>query len=78
LWALNDVLNLCMFHTGPDLRGDWILFMWTRPVVKLSKNLVLTLSIFSSEADSRGAEIIAATCGDSSSSIGELWPDIDK
>jgi hypothetical protein len=36
------------------------------------------LSIFSSRANSHGAKIIAATCGDSSSSIGELWPDIDK
>jgi hypothetical protein len=36
------------------------------------------LSIFSSRADSQGAEIVAIASGGSSSSIRELWPDIDK
>jgi hypothetical protein len=36
------------------------------------------LSIFSSGADSQGAEIVAIACEGSSPSIGELWPDIDK
>jgi hypothetical protein len=33
---------------------------------------------FSSRADSRGAEVVMATCDDSSPSVVELWPDIDK
>jgi hypothetical protein len=36
------------------------------------------LSIFSSGANFEAAEVVAATCKDSSPSIGELWPDIDK
>jgi hypothetical protein len=36
------------------------------------------LSIFSSGADSRGAEVVTAMCEDSSSSVVELWLDIDK
>jgi hypothetical protein len=46
LWDLNDVLNMCRFHMGPDLHGDWILFMWTRLVAKLLKNLVLMICPF--------------------------------
>jgi hypothetical protein len=48
-------------------------------VVKLLKNLALMICpFFSSGANSQGAKIIVRTCGDSSSSIGELWPDRDK
>jgi hypothetical protein len=41
------------------------------------KSSSYNLSIFSSGANSEGAEIVAATREDSSPSIGELWPDID-
>jgi hypothetical protein len=43
LYDLNDALNLRRFHTGPD---NWILFVWTRPVAKLLKNLVLMICQF--------------------------------
>jgi hypothetical protein len=36
------------------------------------------LSIFSYRADSEGAEVVMATHEDSSPSVRELWPDIDK
>jgi hypothetical protein len=36
------------------------------------------LSIFSFGADSEGVKVVTATCEDSSPSIGELWPGIDK
>jgi hypothetical protein len=71
LWDLNDVLNLHRFHMSSDLRWYWILFMWTRPVTKLLKNLALIISpFFSSGANSEGVEVIAATCEDSRPSIG--------
>jgi hypothetical protein len=44
----------------------------------LKKSSSYNMSIFSSGATSQGAEIITATSEDSSLSIGELWPDIDK
>jgi hypothetical protein len=44
-------------------------------VEKSSSN---NLSIFSSVSNSEGAEVVAATREDSSPSIMELWPDIDK
>jgi hypothetical protein len=79
LWNLNDVLNLRRFHTGPDPRRNWILFMWTPPVVKLLKNLVLIICpFFLLGLIPKGAKIIVAMCGDSSLSIRELWSDIDK
>jgi hypothetical protein len=35
-----------------DLHGDWILFLWTRSMVKLLKSLVLMICpFFSSGAD---------------------------
>jgi hypothetical protein len=42
------------------------------------KSSSYNLPIFPSGANSVGAEVIAATCEDSSPSIGELWLDIDK
>jgi hypothetical protein len=44
----------------------------------VEKSTSYNLSIFSSGADSRGAEVVTAMCDDSSLSIVELWPDIDK
>jgi hypothetical protein len=79
LWNLNDVLNMRRFHKGPDLGGEWILFMWSRPAAKLLKNLALIICpFFSSGANFEGAEVVAANREDSSRSIRELWPDIDK
>jgi hypothetical protein len=46
--------------------------------VVAEKSSSYDLSIFSSRADSQGAEIVAIASGGSSSSIRELWPDIDK
>jgi hypothetical protein len=64
---------------GSDLRGDWILFMCTRPAAKLPKNLAPVICpFFSFGANSEGAEVVVATCEDSSLSNGVLWPDIDK
>jgi hypothetical protein len=44
----------------------------------VEKSSSYNLSIFSSGADSRGAEVVTAMCDDSSPSVVELWPDIDK
>jgi hypothetical protein len=44
----------------------------------VEKSSSYNLSIFSSGADSRGAKVVTAMCDDSSLSIVELWPDIDK
>jgi hypothetical protein len=44
----------------------------------VEKSSSYNLSIFSSGADSRGAEVVTAMCDDSSLSVVELWPDIDK
>jgi hypothetical protein len=44
----------------------------------VEKSSSYNLSIFSFGANSEGVEVVAATCEDSSPSIGELWPDIDK
>jgi hypothetical protein len=64
---------------GMGLHRDQILFVWTRLVAKLLKNLVLLIyPFFSSGADSHGAEIVVVVSGGSSPSIGELGPDIDK
>jgi hypothetical protein len=65
---------------GPDLRGTWMLFMWTCLVVKLLKFLALAIYLFfSSGADPQRDEGVGVTHeGFSSMSIGELWPDIDK
>jgi hypothetical protein len=73
-------LNLHRFQMGPDLRGDWMLFMWTHQVVKLLRFLVLLiLSTFSSGANPQNAEGVEATpVGSSGVSIGELWLNIDK
>jgi hypothetical protein len=42
------------------------------------KSSSYNLPNFSSGANSEGAEVVAATREDSSPSIGELWPNIDK
>jgi hypothetical protein len=53
--------------------------MWTPPVAKLLKNLVLIICpFFLLGLIPKGANIIVAMCRDSSLSIGELWSDIDK
>jgi hypothetical protein len=44
----------------------------------VEKSSSYNLSIFSSGADSRGAEVVTAMCDDSSPSVVELWPNIDK
>jgi hypothetical protein len=63
---------------GPDLRGEWLLFMWTRATVKLLINLALISCPFFSGADSKGAEVVTATREGSSPSVGELWLGIEK
>jgi hypothetical protein len=44
----------------------------------VGKSSSYNLSIFSFGADSRGAEVVMVMCVDSSPSIVELWPDINK
>jgi hypothetical protein len=66
-----------MFHTGPDLRGECLLV--DMPIGEAAKKSSShNLSIFSYKADFEGAEVVTATHKDSSSSVRELWPDIDK
>jgi hypothetical protein len=44
----------------------------------VEKSSSYNLSIFSSGADTEGGEVVMAMREDSSPSVGELWPDIDK
>jgi hypothetical protein len=39
--------NVRRFHMDPYLREIWMLFMWTRLVVKLLRFLVLAICLFS-------------------------------
>jgi hypothetical protein len=58
---------------GSHLRGDWILFVWTCPVAKLLKCLVLMICpFFSSIADPECDEIVEVAFEGLSPSIREL------
>jgi hypothetical protein len=60
------------------VRGMDIIYVDTPSDEASQKSSSYNLSIFSSGANSEGAEVVAATRDDSSPSIGELWPDIDE
>jgi hypothetical protein len=55
-----------------------IIYVGTPSGKAVEKSSSYNLSIFSSGADSEVVVIVMATREDSSPSIGELWPDVDK
>jgi hypothetical protein len=59
------------------VRGMDIIYVDTPSGEAVEKSSSYKLSIFSSGADSEGAEVITAMREDSSPSVGELWPNID-
>jgi hypothetical protein len=62
---------------GPA-RAMNIIYVDTPSGEAAEKSSSYNLSVFSSWANSEGAKVVAATHEDSSPSIRELWPDIDK
>jgi hypothetical protein len=65
-------------HRSRPTWGMDIIYVDTPSGETTEKSSSYNLSIFSSRANSEGAEIVEAICEDSSLSFGELWPDIDK
>jgi hypothetical protein len=65
-------------HGSGPTRGMDIIYVDTPSGDVAEKSSSYNLSIFSSRANSEGAEVVTATREDSSPSIGELWPNIDK
>jgi hypothetical protein len=55
-----------------------IIYVDTPSGEAVEKSSSYNLLIFSFGADSMGAEVVMAMCDDSSPSVVELWPDIDK
>jgi hypothetical protein len=65
-------------HGSGPTRGMDIIYVDTPSDEVAEKSSSYNLPISSSRANSEAAEVVAATREDSSPSIGELWPDIDK
>jgi hypothetical protein len=65
-------------HKSAPMWGLDIIYVDTPSGEADKKSSSYNLSIFSSGANSKGAEVIASTYEDSSPSIRDVWPNIDK
>jgi hypothetical protein len=65
-------------HGSGPVWGMYIIYVDTPSGEAAEKSSSYNFSIVSSRVDSEGAEVVTATREDSSPSVGELWPNIDK